>query len=117
MEENCKQSAKETEKNYLKGVPKAPVEPFNAFDTTGAIASLSLTVVELQKAIGGIQGGIQQLGMKLVELMQAHNVAAGAIEGLTQSHNAVATKLESLTCGDKTEDGTPCTQNGLTPPC
>jgi len=62
----------------VRDVPSA----FNKVDTVSSIAQLSLTIIDLQKAIGGIQGALQQFGMNLSQLGQAHNELAKMVESL-----------------------------------
>jgi len=61
------------------------------FDTTAAIAKLSLTVIDLQKAIGGIQGALQQFGMNLSQLGDAHNQLANMVESLAKGETKTET--------------------------
>ena len=52
------------------------------FDSVSAIATLSLAIVDLQKMVGSMQGSVQQLGMHLGQMMQAHNAMAEKVESL-----------------------------------
>lgn len=83
------------------------LSPLQKFDSTAAIASLSMCINDLQRIIGSLQGSIQELGMALGQSMQAQNMIAKRLEN-------AESQLKSLT-GTSVVNGTECTQNGS--PC
>lgn len=83
--------------------------PFQEFDSVAAIATLSLSVNALQQMAQNTQMAIQQIGMGLNQLMEAHNALAKKYENLLE-------QVKSLTCavsestleGKSVENGSVC---------
>lgn len=83
--------------------------PYKAFDSVAAIAELSLSINKLQQMFGNMQGAIQQIGMGLNGLMEAH-------DNLEKKHADLLMQIKSLTCtasnatseGKQVENGSVC---------
>ena len=101
--ENCEKSQKSIDSICSEKAEATLKELSQTFNPAEHLAKLSLTVIDIQKALVSIQMGMQEMGQALGQVIQ--------------SHNMIGKKVESLLGSAKTSNGADCAQTNISTPC